>query len=107
MARGEAAGVVRPFQTVSNRLMKAFEGKGLKTRRRYNAMFNLGFKSGAKARVEAGIAEPSGALPKRSARVPAKYTSRKERTLWAGGYRMGYAIGTPIAKIRTRRKTNT
>ena len=87
--------------------MKVFEGKDAKTIRRYNAIFNVGFKSGARARVEAGIAEPPGVFPKRSARAPASYRRRDERMLWAGGYRMGYAIGTPLGGIRRSGKTNT
>ena len=86
--------------------MKVFEGKDAKTVRRYNAIFNVGFKSGAKARVEAGISEPPGALPKRSARVPSNYAHRDERILWAAGYRMGFAIGTPLARTRKGGNTN-
>lgn len=77
---------------------KVFEGKDAKTTRRYNAIFNIGFKSGARARVAAGIAEPRGIWPKRRAKIPSNYSGRDERALWSCGYRMGYAIGTPVQR---------
>ena|SRR5437899_1125772 len=76
-------------------ISKAYAGKDRKTRRRYNAIFNRGFTSGAKARVASGIALPPGHLPKRSATMPPEFTVRNERTVWSSGWRMGYAIGTP------------
>ncbi len=85
-------------------VLKAFAGKDAKTRRCYNAIFNMGFKGGARARVEAGITKPPCVLPRRSARVPEKYTKRDERALWSGGFRMGFAIGTPSRAARVTRR---
>ena len=80
---------------MADAIARVFEGKDARTKRRYNATFNVGFQSGARARFAAGIPEPTGILPKRSAKIPPDYITRDERALWASGYRMGYAIGTP------------
>ncbi len=89
-----------PYRTIigvprMDRINKAFWGKDAKTKRKYNAIFNAGFKSGARARVKAGLVQPPGSFPRRSANIPPTYSTRDERAVWSGGYRMGYAIGTP------------
>ncbi len=77
---------------------KLYERKDKRTRRRYDAIFNVGFKAGAKARVVRGIRLPPGFLPRRSGKIPAKYLRSDERSLWSSGYRLGYAIGTPASE---------
>jgi hypothetical protein len=69
-----------------------------------DSIFSSGFEAGAKARVAAGIPSPPGEMPKRSARVPDDYPHRNASVLWARGWKMGYAIGTPNAWHGSRRK---
>lgn len=89
-------------------MKKKLTGFDRTTRRWRDDIFGSGFEAGAKARVAAGIPSPSNKPPKRSAKIPSDCTGRNAKTLWASGWKSGYAFGIPNTRngnARERQRT--
>jgi hypothetical protein len=61
--------------------------------RRMERVRSDAWRSGVRARIAAGL-EPPQKIPKRSAKVPRRYTRPIERRWWSKDWRFGYAVGS-------------